>query len=103
MCVSSKKPSKELKAATTILAPGVAGVYYGGKALKKDKKGDSPPGTTKPETAAITGRNKELAILTAKAKQKKRLALIGRRRTILTSDQGVLGFPNIERKRLLGQ
>lgn len=119
MCVASSETRK--KAAKTAVDPtrgGGYGAYYTllkggavgkygldpiGKKIKEDKKVDSPPPVTTPETTATTGRSKELAVQTAKAREKKRLALRGRRRTILTSGQGVLGAPDIYRKRLLGQ
>lgn len=70
---------------------------------RRGKGEEEPPGITGPETAPTTGRNKELAIKTARAQARKRLSLRGRRKTILTGGQGVLGFPDIYRKRLLGQ
>ncbi len=120
MCVSAPSPSSSLPGIGLDVAPffkptspkgikrGVSGVIRG---LKRAKGGLSPedigsppsPTSLAAETAPTTGRNKELAIKTARAQQKKRLALRGRRKTVLTGGQGVLGFPDIYRKKLLGQ
>lgn len=65
-------------------------------------KGGKPPPIIYPDLRPVTGRNKELAIQTAKADVRRRAALSGRRRTIL-SKFWQLGIPSIEKKLLLGQ
>lgn len=76
--------------------------FYGVERLFKKRGGGigSPPDVTEPPKSR--GRNQELAVETAKAAQKRRLALLGLKRFLLTGGRGVTSIPTLGKKALLG-
>lgn len=79
--------------------------YLGAERLFKGRGGGggigSPPNITEPPPSR--GRNQELAVKTARADLKRRLALLGFKRFLLTSGRGDTSVPTLGKKALLGR
>lgn len=103
MCTSDAVKTSAVVAAT-VLTGGAAGAYFYYQRQKKKKGGKggsgSPPDVKEPPKSR--GRNQELAVKTAKAAQKRRLALLGFKRFLLTSGRGDPSVPTLGKKALLG-
>ena len=76
-------------------------LFLGGSGLRSKNNGPSPPGVDEPPSRQ--GRSQELAIQQATAEQRRRLALLGFRRFVLTSGRGVTSQATLGRKALLGR